>query len=146
MAVRWFDPTFALVLTWGSSGSGEGQFNTPYGIGASLDGGRLYVVDVGNDRIQVFTNNGVYLSQFGGSGTAPGQCGHCWGLAVDNNGLVYVADRTDEMIQIYDEYGGFIEEFVVPGVNPDVWGFCFDIDNNLYVGDARNDVVHVFGP
>jgi hypothetical protein len=67
-------------------------------------------------------------------------------LAVDNNGLVYVIDQGDDMIQIYDEYGGFIEDFVAPGVTPFVWGICFDIDNNLYIADEWNDVVHVFGP
>jgi DNA-binding beta-propeller fold protein YncE len=144
--VRWFDPIFTLVLAWGGFGSGEGQFKQPVDIGASPDGGRLYVLDSGNDRVQVFTNNGVYLSQFGGSGAAPGQCGDCFGLAVDNNGLVYVTDLNDGMIQIYDEYGGFIEEFVAPGVSPNPYGVCFDIDNNLYVADQWNNVVHVFGP
>ncbi len=141
--VRWFDSTFTPVLTWGGYGTGDGQFNVPYDIGASPDGGRLYVLDNGNDRVQVFTNNGVYLSQFVGPGTAPGQCNNCWNLAVDNNGLVYVTDRSDGMIQIYDEYGGFIEEFVVA---PGIWGVCFDIDNNLYVAAPWNDVVYVFGP
>lgn len=141
---RWFDSTFALVLTWGGIGSGDGQFNNPWGIDASPDGGRLYVVDRANYRVQVFTNTCVYLSQFGGSGTAPGQMSNCRGLAVDNNGLVYVIDGGDYMIQIYDEYGGFIEEFVVPGIS--TWHICFDIDNNLYVVDAGNDVVLVFGP
>jgi len=144
--VRWFDYTFASVLTWGGLGSGEGQFNILKDIDASPDGGRLYVVDVLNYRFQVFTNNGAYLSQFGGPGTAPGQCGLCRGLVVDNYGLVYVTDTTDDMIQIYDEYGGFIEEFVVPGVNPEVWGIGIDKDNNLYVPDLSNNVVHVFGP
>ncbi len=139
--VRWFDSTFTLVLTWGGLGSGDGQFRYPWDIGASPDGGRLYVLDIGNRRVQVFTNNGVYLSQFVGPGTAPGQCDSCWGLAVDNNGLVYVTDLNDGMIQIYDEYGGFIEEFVV---GSGLHGVCFDIDNNLYV--VHNNVVHVFGP
>jgi len=141
--VRWFDSTFTPVLTWGILGSGDGQFNQPWDIGASPDGGRLYVLHNGNDRVQVFTNNGVYLSQFGGPGTAPGQCDNCYGLAVDNYGLVYVTDWSEGMIQIYDEYGGFIEEFVVA---PGIWGVCFDIDNNLYVVDSWNNVVHVLGP
>ncbi|NIO49633.1 MAG: hypothetical protein GTN73_09405 [Candidatus Aminicenantes bacterium] len=141
--VRWFDPTFVLRLTWGGVGTGPGQFTNLWIIKASPDGGRLYIMDQANDRVQVFTNNGVYLSQFVGAGTAPGQCVNCLGLGVDNFGLVYVADRHDGMIQIYDEYGGFIEEFVVA---PGIWGVCFDIDNNLYVVDSWNNMVHVFGP
>ncbi len=144
--VRWFDSRFSPVHTWGSFGSGDGQFNGPWGIDASPDGGRLYVLDNDNDRIQVFTNNGIYLSQFGGSGTAPGQCFDCQGLAVNNYGLVYVTDRNEGMIQIYDEYGGFIEEFAAPGINHGIWGVCFDIDSNLYVVDQNNCVVYVFGP
>lgn len=144
--IRWFDPTFALILTWGGYGSGEGQFINLWDIGASPDGGRLYILDNANDRVQVFTNNGVYLSQFAGSGTAPGQCVNCWGLAVDNNGLVYVTDLNEGKVQIYDEYGGFIEEFVIPVAGPGPMGLCFDIDNNLYIVDPWNNMIHVFGP
>lgn len=144
--VRWFDPAFALRLTWGGVGSGPGQFTNLWDIEASLDGGRLYILDQANDRVQIFTNNGVYLSQFVGSGAAPGQCVNCWGLGVDNYGLVYVTDLNEGKLQIYDEYGGFIEEFVIPVANPGPMGVCFDIDNNLYVVDPWNNMIHVFGP
>jgi DNA-binding beta-propeller fold protein YncE len=144
--VRWFDPSFAPWLTWGGLGTGPGQFTNIWDIEASPDGGRLYVLDQANDRVQIFTNNGVYLSQFVGSGTAPGQCVNCWGLAVDNNGLVYVTDQIEGRVQIYDEYGGFIEDFVILVAGPGPLGVCFDTDNNLYVVDAWNNMIHVFGP
>ena len=141
---RWFDSTFALVLAWGGSGSGFGQFDMPWGIGASPDGERLYIADNRNDRVQVFTNFGVYLSQFGSYGSGPGQFTYCQGLEVDNNGLVYVIDGGDDKIQIYDEYGRFIEEFVVTGISR--YDICLDKDNNLYVVDPVSYVVLVFGP
>ena len=65
---------------------------------------------------------------------------------MDNYGLVYVTDQNEGKIQIYDEYGGFIEEFVIPVVGPGPLGVCFDIDNNLYVVDAWNNMIHVFEP
>ena len=46
------DGTF--VKQWGSSGSGDGQFNAPYGI--AVDGsGFVYVADTFNNRVQKFT-------------------------------------------------------------------------------------------
>ena len=41
------------ITQWGSSGSGNGQFNAPDGV--AVDGsGNVYVADTGNDRIQKF--------------------------------------------------------------------------------------------
>ena len=45
-----------FVTLWGSEGTGNGQFNTPAGI-AIDSSGNLYVVDEGNNRIQVFAPN-----------------------------------------------------------------------------------------
>ena len=43
--------------TFGSKGSDNGQFKTPYDI--SFDStGNVYVADTGNHRVQVFTANG----------------------------------------------------------------------------------------
>jgi tripartite motif-containing protein 71 len=42
-----------LLTTWGSEGSGDGQFGEPGGI--AVDGaGNVYVADTGNNRVQKF--------------------------------------------------------------------------------------------
>ena len=41
----------AIVSTWGSQGSGNGQFNNPSGMDFDFKG-HLYIVDTGNNRIQ----------------------------------------------------------------------------------------------
>ena len=42
-----------FLMKWGSNGSGDGQFNCPYGI--TMDGnGNIYVSDTENYRVQVF--------------------------------------------------------------------------------------------
>ncbi len=51
------------LASWGSLGSGPGQFDTPHGIAVS-PANEVYVADRGNRRIQVFDANGKYLREF----------------------------------------------------------------------------------
>ena len=51
------------VASWGSLGSGPGQFDTPHGIAVSPED-EIYVADRGNRRIQVFDPDGTYLREF----------------------------------------------------------------------------------
>lgn len=51
------------VSSWGSLGSGPGQFDTPHGIAVSPQD-EIYVADRGNRRIQVFDPDGNYLREF----------------------------------------------------------------------------------
>ncbi|MGH3373021.1 MAG: prealbumin-like fold domain-containing protein, partial [Nocardioidaceae bacterium] len=55
-------PTGAPLDNWGSSGTGDGQFNSPSGI--ELAGGRIWVSDSSNNRVQSFDLNGNFLSKF----------------------------------------------------------------------------------
>ena len=50
-------------MSWGSLGSGPGQFDTPHGIAVSPDD-EIYVADRGNRRIQVFEPDGTYIREF----------------------------------------------------------------------------------
>ena len=52
-----------FVLQWGSNGTGEGQFSGPHGIEVDADG-NVYIADTGNNRVQKFTGNGVFLLQW----------------------------------------------------------------------------------
>ena len=53
------------LASWGSYGSGNGQFLGP--AGAAIDvAGDVFVADYSNHRVQVFNSAGVYLRQFGG--------------------------------------------------------------------------------
>ena len=52
-----------LLQSWGEPGGGPGQFRTPHGIWVLADG-RVLVADRENDRIQVFSPTGEYLTEW----------------------------------------------------------------------------------
>jgi DNA-binding beta-propeller fold protein YncE len=56
-----------FVTTWGSQGSGNGQFNHPSGV-AVASSGRVYVSDQSNHRIQEFR----WVADVGGGTTGGG--------------------------------------------------------------------------
>jgi hypothetical protein len=82
--VHHFSPTGKLVRSWGSSGSGPGEFHTPHGIWAHPDG-RVFVADRANNRLQIFSPEGEYLDQWPDV-QRPQQ------LFIGGDGLVYVGE------------------------------------------------------
>jgi RHS repeat-associated protein len=56
-----------LCTQFGSAGSGNGQFSSPWGLTMAASS-RAFVVDSGNNRVQEFYN-GEYKSQFGSNGS-----------------------------------------------------------------------------
>ena len=60
-----FDLKGNFIIQIGNTGSGEGQFNTPYGITVNEYNGDIYVCDSSTKRIQIFSENYSFKSQFG---------------------------------------------------------------------------------
>ncbi len=82
--VHHFRSDGTLVRSWGSPGSGPGEFMLPHGIGVLADG-RVLVADRENDRVQVFGAEGAYLDQW----TNVQRPTH---LVQGPDGLVYVSE------------------------------------------------------
>ena len=61
--VHRFSPTGELKRSWGTPGGGPGEFFLPHGIAVRADG-RVFVCDRENDRIQIFSPDGEYLSEW----------------------------------------------------------------------------------
>jgi DNA-binding beta-propeller fold protein YncE len=61
--VHQFGSNGVLKRSWGVPGTGPGQFHLPHGIAAAADG-RIFVCDRENDRIQIFSPDGEYLSEW----------------------------------------------------------------------------------
>jgi DNA-binding beta-propeller fold protein YncE len=61
--VHRFSAKGELVQSWGVPGHGPGQFYLPHGIAVAGDG-RVFVCDRENDRIQIFSPDGEYLTEW----------------------------------------------------------------------------------
>jgi DNA-binding beta-propeller fold protein YncE len=82
-----FSPAGERLARWGTSGSGPGQFDKPWGL--TLDSkDNVYVVDVRNNRVQEFSPTGKYLAQW--KGPAKGFIATSK-PAVDDQGNLYVS-------------------------------------------------------
>jgi len=129
------------LFTFGSFGSGDGEFNTPYGV--ANDGERVYVSDSGNNRVQYFNLLGNYLGQWGTFGTALGEFNGPMGIAVDA-AYVYVIDQGNNRFQIFTkdgvcmfalgEFGSGTDQFNAP-TN------CYVDDVYLWIDDTGNSRV-----
>ena len=104
-----FGPPFSVKKP--SIGAGVGMETGHFFFPLSLDigpDGRVYVLDAGNGRIQVFDLDGNYITQWGHKGSGPGTFDFGSGrvpedfagsIAVDDDGFIYVADVGNRRIQ-----------------------------------------------
>jgi len=76
------DGTF--VKPWGRTGSKPGEFNSPHGL-AFDSRGRLFVADTGNNRLQIFDQDGRFVAAWT-------QFGRPSGIFIDRNDTLYCAD------------------------------------------------------
>jgi uncharacterized repeat protein (TIGR01451 family) len=149
-------------MQFGGTGTGDGQFDEINGIDVD-EKGRIYVVDAGNGRVQVFADDGSFLHRFGSPGVGEGEfdIGMCGIVVDDRAGRVYVSegipDSANHRIQAFGLDGTYEFQFGsqgsgVPPVGTDSAEFespcqmAMDEDSNLYVVDQGNDRVQVFGP
>jgi tripartite motif-containing protein 71 len=96
--IRTFQDT-VLVDVWGNKGVRFGSLEDPQDIEAD-DEGNLLVVDTGNNRIQKFTPQGMFLTAWGQIGSAAGEFRAPIAIAVDGS-EIYVVDRDNERIQLF---------------------------------------------
>jgi hypothetical protein len=90
--VHRFDAAGTLIATWGSHGSGDGQFGWPHAIWTFADG-RVVVVDRSLNRVQVFDREGRHLESWGEFY----QPVAIWG---DDKGCAYISDMVPSLQKV----------------------------------------------
>jgi sugar lactone lactonase YvrE len=98
--------TCTPVLSFGTYGTGNGQFNTPRDV--AVDGSsNIYVADAANSRIEAFSPTGVFLWSAGGAGKLASNLNVPIGLSYDaTTNEILVADTGHSLIKAYAAVGG----------------------------------------
>ena len=136
------------LQSFGSPGSGQGQFMWPLGITTDGDG-NILVTDGINCCIQKFTASGQFLSAVGGRGNRPLQFDHPMEVAFNTvNKKVYVADRLNDRVQVLNSDLTFFNKFGKKGSGKGQFmephGIACDSAGNAYVADCGNNRIQVF--
>ncbi len=99
-----FSPDGRVLATWGSSGSGDGQFSDHTSVAIDPNTNRVYVADPINSRIQVFDSDGKFLIKW--SVPEWGQAHGFEDLAIDpGTGRLYASSANTSAILIFDLRG-----------------------------------------
>ena len=145
-----FDAQGKLCESWGEPGSEHGQFRVPHSTWVHTDG-RVFVCDRENDRIQIFSPDGEYLTEwtdtrrpthlvFDGQGRAyvselwwqPGQTSGRYGPAGETrSGRVSVYDRDGRVLA---RWGG--PDPAAAGSFAAPHGLAVDSGHDVYVSEV----------
>ena len=134
--------TFKHLIAVGNIGIGRRDVKWPYGVSAHEDTGRIYVVDSYNHRIQVFSETGDYVNQFGNQ-----HLSGPWGILIHEDS-VYVTDywshalflfsrRDLSLVKRAGKKGSGKEEFNFPrqlAISP---------NELVYVADDKNNRIQI---
>ncbi len=132
-----------FVKSWGSRGTADGQFKSAHGIAVD-SAGNVYVADRGNNRIQVFDNNGNFKSSIISGGDPEAICitpGAHQYLFSSNSNPANDLDHGGEITKL-ELNGTVVGKFGQAGKGPRDFGSVNAIDcrnaASLYVAEAGN--------
>lgn len=135
----------------GKRGTGPGEFNLPRDVALGKDG-RIYVVDGGNFRVQIFDKDHKFIKSFGSVGKQMGNFARPKEIAADRDGNVYVADSAFGNFQIFSAEGELLM-FIGDRAEQDIpagymlpSGIAVDEDGRVYFVDQWFARVDVFRP
>ena len=126
-----YSATGDLLDTYGSEGTGAGEFIGPWGIAIDPRNGNVYVTDQANNRVEEFSSAGVFIKMLGWgvsngkaefeictneckpgiAGSGNGQFYIMAGVNVDSSGNVWIADFGNNRIQEFNEKGEYLKKF-----------------------------------
>ena len=138
-----------FLTSVGTEGTGPLQFRSPRDVAFNTHNKKVYVVDNGNDCIQVLNSDLTFSNIIGGKrGSKSGELYYPWGVACDSTGNVYVADSANNRIQVFTASGKFLRKFGRHGNGEGEldWpvGVAVDSRGMVFISESNNNRISVF--
>jgi DNA-binding beta-propeller fold protein YncE len=151
-----YDAKDNFIKDWGGppkdpKNPGPNEFNTVHSIAISRDQ-RLFVIDRGHARMQVFDVNGKFLDMWTlkSPNWPENQATLMVNHFIDQNGFIWVGDAPTSRILKFDLNGNFLYGWGAPGGQPGrlacSHGITTDQLNNLYLADCFAGRLQKFEP
>ena len=143
-----FSPSGEKLRSFGTKGSGQGQFNWPCGVTVDREG-NILVADTSNNRIQKFTEKGQFLTAVGKRGIGILQFMAPTEIEFNTiNNKVYVVNNRNHLIQVLNSDLTFSSTFGKQGNGKGQFtqpcGIACDSTGKVYVADTGNHRIQVF--
>jgi sugar lactone lactonase YvrE len=123
------DPNGKFIKQWGGHGTGPGQFEMPHALAMDSQG-RLFVGDRGNNRVQIFDQDGKFIASWN-------QFSRPSGVYIDKNDVLYVADSESTETKGYGYNPGWKRGTRVGSAKTgEVTAFIPDPDGEHKTGDT----------
>ncbi|MBU1424482.1 MAG: tetratricopeptide repeat protein [Gammaproteobacteria bacterium] len=101
------DESGKVLLSFGSEGSGAGQFNNPAAIAVSSSG-MIFVADRSNHNVQIFRGDGVFLNALGGENAK--NIRSPTAMVLDQQDNLYILDGSRNSVFEYSANGQYVDE------------------------------------
>jgi hypothetical protein len=139
-----FDKDGKFLMEFGAKGTGPGQFNLVHSVAVDSQK-HIYVADRGNNRVQIFDENGKYLDEWDNIRSPAFLM-----VSADNKSL-WLSSNSEDRLGKFDmngmlqtEYGAKGNNF--PGALDDLHYFTVDGNGTLYIADSFNNRVQKWVP
>jgi DNA-binding beta-propeller fold protein YncE len=104
-----------VTNTIGRMGDQAGEFHFPADV--VVADARLYVLDMMNCRVQVFSLGGQWHRSFGAPGNRPGFLGRPKRVSVGPDGTIFVVDAALQRVHVFDAEGRAL--MAIDGLHPE---------------------------